>query len=166
MSKIRLNDLARELGIKTKAILVVLPEIGIVEQKSYSNAIDHDEAKGVREFFGSHVSARDNGGQQLRDDVKATEPAGIVREHFRSALFAQYLRGEVKATKPRDKELANSAAANGTRNFRAAKRVRSVSTNPDKWVGAIQTGSKSQHRVRRPSAWIVGGGLPSLGKKR
>jgi translation initiation factor IF-2 len=33
MSKIRINDLARELEVKSKAILDVLPEIGVTEKK-------------------------------------------------------------------------------------------------------------------------------------
>ena len=34
MSKIRINDLARELEVKSKAILDVLPEVGVTEKKT------------------------------------------------------------------------------------------------------------------------------------
>ena len=33
MSKIRINDLARELEVKSKSILDVLPEVGVTEKK-------------------------------------------------------------------------------------------------------------------------------------
>ena len=32
--KVRINDLAVELGVKSKAILDVLPEVGITEEKN------------------------------------------------------------------------------------------------------------------------------------
>ncbi len=48
MSKIRINDLARELEVKSKAILDVLPEIGVSEKKTHSSSLEKDEAEKVR----------------------------------------------------------------------------------------------------------------------
>ncbi|HXZ33862.1 MAG TPA: translation initiation factor IF-2 [Terriglobales bacterium] len=48
MSKIRINDLARELEVKSKAILDVLPEIGVTEKKTHSSSLEEDEAEKVR----------------------------------------------------------------------------------------------------------------------
>src|SRR5690242_6798063 len=49
--KIRINDLARELEVKSKAILDVLPKVGVTEKKTHSSSIEVDEAERVRAFF-------------------------------------------------------------------------------------------------------------------
>src|ERR1700690_26442 len=48
MSKIRINDLARELEVKSKSILDVLPEVGVTEKKSHSSSLENHEADKVR----------------------------------------------------------------------------------------------------------------------
>jgi translation initiation factor IF-2 len=53
MSKIRINDLARELEVKSKAILDVLTEVGVTEKKTHSSSIEDHEAVKVREHFRS-----------------------------------------------------------------------------------------------------------------
>jgi translation initiation factor IF-2 len=50
MGKIRINDLARELEVKSKLVLEYLGEIG-VERKSHSSAIEDDVAEKVRQHF-------------------------------------------------------------------------------------------------------------------
>src|SRR5437763_8191161 len=49
--KIRINDLARELEVKSKAILDVLLELGITEKKTHSSSIEPDEAEKIRRHF-------------------------------------------------------------------------------------------------------------------
>ncbi|HEV2350158.1 MAG TPA: translation initiation factor IF-2 [Terriglobia bacterium] len=51
MGKIRINDLARELEVKSKTIVEFLPEIGITEKRSHSSALDDDQADRVRAHF-------------------------------------------------------------------------------------------------------------------
>lgn len=51
MGKIRVNDLARELEVKSKAVLDCLPELGITEKKSHSSALEDDVAEKVRQHF-------------------------------------------------------------------------------------------------------------------
>ncbi|PYV04435.1 MAG: hypothetical protein DMG26_07430, partial [Acidobacteria bacterium] len=53
MSAIRINELARELEVKPKAITDYLPEIGITDKKSHSSALEEDVANKVREHFHS-----------------------------------------------------------------------------------------------------------------
>ncbi|MGC8548357.1 MAG: translation initiation factor IF-2 [Acidobacteriaceae bacterium] len=48
MSKVRINDLARELEVKSRAILDALKEIGVTEKKTHSSSIEPDEADRVR----------------------------------------------------------------------------------------------------------------------
>src|SRR5258708_20016393 len=51
MSKVRINDLARELEVKSKAILDVLQEVGITERKTHSSSLEDHEADKVRAHF-------------------------------------------------------------------------------------------------------------------
>lgn len=51
---IRINDLARELGVKSVAVLEALPQIGVEERKSHSSGIEDELANRVRVFFSSH----------------------------------------------------------------------------------------------------------------
>ncbi len=57
--KIRINDLARELEVKSKEILDALPKVGVTEKKTHSSSIEADEAERVKKFFaGSHHAAK------------------------------------------------------------------------------------------------------------
>jgi hypothetical protein len=51
MSKVRINDLARELEVKSGAILEALPLVGVIEKKSHSSALEEEEAARVRVYF-------------------------------------------------------------------------------------------------------------------
>jgi translation initiation factor IF-2 len=66
MSKIRINDLARELEVKSKAILDVLPEAGITEKKTHSSSLEDHEADKVRAHFRAHAEAQSAGGRSAR----------------------------------------------------------------------------------------------------
>lgn len=52
MSKIRINELARELEVKPNRILELLPELGISDKKTHSSSLDDDVADMIRR----HVS--------------------------------------------------------------------------------------------------------------
>src|SRR5579863_9474255 len=52
--KIRINDLARELEVKSKAILDVLIKVGITEKNTHSSSIEVDEAERVKKYFAEH----------------------------------------------------------------------------------------------------------------
>ena len=51
MSKIRINDLARELEVKSKTILDTLPEVGVTEKKTHSSSLEEHEAEKVRAYL-------------------------------------------------------------------------------------------------------------------
>jgi translation initiation factor IF-2 len=51
MSKVRINDLARELEVKSKAILDVLPLVGVAEKKTHSSSLEEEEAALVRKHL-------------------------------------------------------------------------------------------------------------------
>src|ERR1700756_2309206 len=58
MSKIRINDLARELEVKSKAILDVLVEVGVTEKKTHSSSVEEHEAEKVRAHFRAAAEAQ------------------------------------------------------------------------------------------------------------
>ena len=62
MSKVRINDLAREMEVKSRQILDVLGELGLGEGKTHSSSIEDYEADKVRAHFqhgrqGGHAGA-------------------------------------------------------------------------------------------------------------
>ncbi len=73
MSKVRINDLARELEVKSKAILDVLPLVGVTEKKTHSSSIEADEADRVRKHLsgqGATSAARDGGSRSGEPEIK------------------------------------------------------------------------------------------------
>src|SRR3984957_9595651 len=59
MNKVRINDLARELEVKSRSILDALTAVGVTEKKTHSSSIEEDEAEKVRGYFsgGSRATA-------------------------------------------------------------------------------------------------------------
>ncbi len=53
MSKIRINELARELEVKPGKIIDLLPELGVTDKKTHSSSLDDDIANLVRVHFGA-----------------------------------------------------------------------------------------------------------------
>jgi translation initiation factor IF-2 len=51
MSKVRINDLARELEVKSKAITDMLTLVGVTEKKTHSSSLEDYEAEKVRAHF-------------------------------------------------------------------------------------------------------------------
>ncbi len=51
MSKIRINDLARELEVKSREILDVLTTVGVTEKKTHSSSLEDFEADLVRKHL-------------------------------------------------------------------------------------------------------------------
>ena len=49
MSKIRINELARELEVKPNVILELLPELGVSDKKTHSSSLDDDVALELRQ---------------------------------------------------------------------------------------------------------------------
>ncbi|HUJ95391.1 MAG TPA: translation initiation factor IF-2 [Terriglobales bacterium] len=61
MSKIRINDLARELEVKSKAILDVLEAVGVTEKKTHSSSLEEHEAEKVRVHFRASGESQSSG---------------------------------------------------------------------------------------------------------
>src|SRR6185437_264144 len=67
MSKVRINDLARELEVKSRSILDALTAVGVTEPKTHSSSIEANEAERVRDYLknrrGGTQSGRSGGGE-------------------------------------------------------------------------------------------------------
>jgi len=75
MSKIRINDLARELEVKSKAILDVLTEVGVTEKKTHSSSLEDHEADKVRAVLqGSGNGQSAKSGRTARPDSDGIKP--------------------------------------------------------------------------------------------
>src|SRR5580698_2282861 len=71
MSKVRINDLARELEVKSRAILDVLDIAGVTEKKTHSSSLELDEAERVRAHF---QRSRSGGSSAARGDNASAKP--------------------------------------------------------------------------------------------
>src|ERR1044071_1791119 len=86
--KIRINDLARELEVKSKAILDVLEEVGVTEKKTHSSSIEDDEAERVRK----HFSARSSSSSRERASATEVKPKIDLSKISKPGDVARLLR--------------------------------------------------------------------------
>ena len=75
MSKVRINDLARELEVKSKAILDVLTAVGVTEKKTHSSSLEEHEAEKVRKHLRGSSEAQSSSAKSVRpvradDEIK------------------------------------------------------------------------------------------------
>src|SRR5580700_3600167 len=77
MSKIRINELARELEVKPNVILEMLPELGVSDKKTHSSSLEDDVVLEVRRRL---AGAGGNGGNGAGPG-SASEPHAAV-EHL------------------------------------------------------------------------------------
>src|ERR1035441_1291164 len=64
--KIRINDLARELEVKSKEILDVLTTVGVTEKKTHSSSLEEHEAELVRKHLRSRSEAGSSSARSSR----------------------------------------------------------------------------------------------------
>src|SRR5256885_1562374 len=102
MSKIRINDLARELEVKSKPILDVLPEIGVTEKKTHSSSLEEHEAEKLRAHLrgGSEASVTSKPARPSRDgdEIKTkidlshiSKPGDVLRQSSANSNLRQLL---------------------------------------------------------------------------
>ena len=79
MGSIRINELARELEVKSQTVLGCLQEVGITEKKSHSSSLDQESADKVRAYFhgkaGGAVTARPKAAEPARVEEEPAPPA-------------------------------------------------------------------------------------------
>src|ERR1700694_5427234 len=74
-NQIRINELARELEVKAKAIIDYLPEGGVSEKKTHSSSIEVAAAVKVREHFRAVAEAEVEAEQKAVADKAAKDAA-------------------------------------------------------------------------------------------
>ena len=81
MSKVRINDLARELEVKSKAILDALPLVGVTEKKTHSSSLEEHEAEKVRVHIRGSAEAQTSSARSARRCAakKKSRPRSIFR---------------------------------------------------------------------------------------
>ncbi|MGO8789172.1 MAG: translation initiation factor IF-2 [Terriglobia bacterium] len=78
MGKIRINELARELEVKSHVVIEYLAEIGIPDKKSHSSALDDDLADKVRAHF--HAGGEPTAKENVEEPAAAPAPAAPAIE--------------------------------------------------------------------------------------
>ena len=116
MSKVRINDLAKELEVKSRAILDVLPGIGVPPGKTHSSSLELDEAEKVRAHFAreakrsTHAGAASgrHGAEPVVPKIdlsNISKPGDVMK-----ALLAKKKEEEEDSRKPRVPVKASVAA--------------------------------------------------------
>ncbi|HTD54498.1 MAG TPA: translation initiation factor IF-2 [Silvibacterium sp.] len=110
MSKVRINDLARELEVKSRVILDVLDHVGVTEKKTHSSSLELDEAERVRAHFqrlrsGGPGGARADSAPRPKIDLSHVSKPGDVLKAL------QQRKEQAAAPPPRPAAPAPVAAA-------------------------------------------------------
>jgi len=109
MGKIRINELARELEVKSNVVIEYLAGLGIPDKKSHSSALDDDLADKVRGHF--HA-----GGESAIEEVKETpaapvQPAPVVEApHLPAGLDLKKLHDVISDAHPLTRSIADIKA--------------------------------------------------------
>src|ERR1700688_4140072 len=74
-NQIRINELARDLEVKAKAIIDYLPEAGVTEKKTHSSSIDLAAAEKVRKHFQDMANAEAAAEARVEAEKTAREAA-------------------------------------------------------------------------------------------
>ena len=99
MSKVRINDLARELEVKSKAILDVLTVVGVTEKKTHSSSLESDEAERVRLALtrgssrGGGAARHEQENRMKIDLSRVSRPGDALRADSAAAGAASWARG-------------------------------------------------------------------------
>ncbi|MGC2804330.1 MAG: translation initiation factor IF-2 N-terminal domain-containing protein, partial [Candidatus Acidiferrum sp.] len=74
-NQVRINELARELEVKAKAIIDLLPGYGVTEKKTHSSSIPEDVAEKVRKNILGQAEAEAAAEASAKADKEAKEAA-------------------------------------------------------------------------------------------
>ena len=100
MSKVRVYELAKELGLENKALLDLCHQLGMDDKKSHSNSLSDDEAEKVRRFVIRSAMSENKGGvrEVSRDGEVLTERrvGGVIRRRKKAAEPDEPVEEEAK----------------------------------------------------------------------
>jgi len=154
MSKIRINDLARELEVKSREILDVLTTVGVTEKKTHSSSLEDHEAELVRKHLrgrsdASPSSARTSRSASGEEGIKTkidlsniSRPGDVLR-----AITQQKGTAEAPATRPAAKPPVSTSAAE------AKKASPAASTAPK--AGSPKPSSETSQTTAPPPRMVT-----------
>ena len=94
MSKIRINELARQLEVKSREVIDKLHELGIAEKVTHSSSIDDDMADKLRRYYAGDGSVRVGPPRDYSDlDAEDDDVAVGVSDVERLAVPARAVTG-------------------------------------------------------------------------
>src|SRR5947209_18831431 len=79
MSKIRINELARQLERKSREVIDKLHELGIAEKVTHSSSIDDDVADKLRRYYAGDGSVRVRSSRDYSDVAAEVDTEGDER---------------------------------------------------------------------------------------
>jgi translation initiation factor IF-2 len=125
MSKIRINELARQLEIPSHVIVEMLPEVGVTEKKTHSSSIDEPVAELVRKrVHGEGVAQPEGGGVATAvaepEQVEEQQPQSPAPEHEPPAIAAKSAPAH-----PAEAAAAAPPSENGSTSLAAEEPLRS-----------------------------------------
>ncbi|AKN29471.1 translation initiation factor IF-2 [Clostridium carboxidivorans P7] len=94
MSKIRVYELAKELGISSKELIGILSSEFGIEVKNHMGVIEDEDAELIKELFAE------------KEKEKASDPSDIVEEKYED-LAEENLKKSIKVTKVKNKNKDN-----------------------------------------------------------
>ncbi len=143
-NQVHINELARELEVKAKAIIDLLPAFGVTEKKTHSSSIPVDVAEKVRKHFEGMA------------DAEAQAEAAAKAEQEAKEAAAKAARGLVRAPAPgrpmRPAQWAPAAPAKGP--IAPARAVPPATQPPAPAVARPVAPAGTQPPVARPPAGV------------
>ena len=144
MSKVRINDLARELEVKSRSILDALTAVGVTEKKTHSSSIEEDEAEKVRGYFNggnrSSTAAKPQVDTKPKFDLSKVSKPG---DALRAILERKQAEAAIKAAPPRPAAVAAPPPSPPLRRTAASRR---------RCCAALQRAAQPHRRLHRRRA--------------
>jgi translation initiation factor IF-2 len=103
MGHIRINELARELEIKSRVLIECLPQLGVTDKKSHSSALDEETADKVRAHFRGKAGAEKQG-------AKPSKPAAAKKKDEATLIPPAIEEKKAEETHPAAPPLTRSIA--------------------------------------------------------
>src|ERR1019366_2557887 len=103
MSKVRINDLARELEVKSRSILDALTAVGVTEPKTHSSSIEDYEADKVRGYFSGQRSGSSTTAKAKVETKPAFDLSHISKpgDALKAILARKQAEAEARSHPPR-----------------------------------------------------------------
>jgi translation initiation factor IF-2 len=103
MSKVRINDLARELEVKSRSILDALTAVGVTESKTHSSSIEVGEAEQVRNYFKGQRSGGSSSTRARAESKPAFDLSNISKpgDALKAILARKQAEADARSAPPR-----------------------------------------------------------------